>query len=133
MYLLVYVDDIILTENSEIKINKVKVFLKSKFRIKDLGILKFFLGIEIIKHDTGVCLCQRKYVLELLHEYGLISCKPALTPFDLTTVVSNDGIDDKDYVLKDFTGYQKLIGKLIYLTITRPDISFAIQTLSQFM
>ena len=131
--LLVYVDDIILTGNSEIEISKVKEFLKSKFRIKDLGVLKFFLGIEIVKCKSGVCLCQRKYVLELLHEYGMIGCKPALTPFDLTTTVSNKGIDGKDCVLKDFTGYQKLIGKLIYLTITRPDISFAIQTLSQFM
>ncbi|KAL4569586.1 hypothetical protein LXL04_025227 [Taraxacum kok-saghyz] len=129
----VYVDDIILTGNNESEINKVKDFLMSKFRIKDLGLLRFFLGIEIIKHGNGVCLCQRKYVLELLHEYGMLGCKPVNTPFDQSTVVSDTGIDENDVLLSDFTGYQKLIGKLIYLTITRPDISYAIQTLSQFM
>lgn len=98
-----------------------------------MGELKFFLGIEIIKCDFGLCLCQRKYTLELLHEYGMLSCKPADTPFDLSTVVSNVGIDKSDDLISDFTGYPKLIGKLIYLTITRPDISFAIQSLSKFM
>ncbi|KAL4572059.1 hypothetical protein LXL04_018828 [Taraxacum kok-saghyz] len=77
--LLVYVDDIILTGDSEVEIESVKSFLKSKFRIKDLGILKFFLGNEIVNCESGVCLCQRKYFLELLHEYGMIGCKPAVT------------------------------------------------------
>ena len=116
--LLVYVDDIILTGNSTEEIDKVKVFLNSKFRIKDLRILKFFLEIEIVTTKTGVCLCQRKYVLELLHEYGMIGCKPSHTPLDLFTVISDKGVDDNDCLLTDFTGYKKLVGKLIYLTLT---------------
>lgn len=131
--LLVYVDDIIVTGNSETAIENVKNFLKSKFRIKDLGKLKFFLGIETITNGSGVCLCQRKYTLELLHEYGMLGCKPVNTPIDLSTRISSFGEDDSDSLLADYSSYQKLIGKLIYLTITRPDISFTIQTLSQFM
>lgn len=124
--LLVYVDDIILTGNSEIAVENLKSFLRSKFRIKDLGILKYFLGIEIINTDVGICLCQRKYTLELLHEYGMLGCKPCNTPIDLSFKISSFGENDQDSLLNDFTSYQKLIGKLIYLTITRPDISFAI-------
>ena len=133
MILLVYVDDIILTGDSEIEIGKFKQFLQTKFLIKDLGYLRFFLGIEIVNISTGVCLNQRKYTLELLHEYGLLGCKPAVTPLDFCTPVSNFGVDESDDLIENFTGYQQLIRKLIYLTNTRPDISFAIQTLSQFM
>lgn len=80
LVLLAYVDDIILTGNNENEINNVKQFLNSKFLIKDLGKLKYFLGLEIINTPKGVCLSQRKYCLELLDEFGLIGCKPAKTP-----------------------------------------------------
>ncbi|GJZ58327.1 ribonuclease H-like domain-containing protein [Tanacetum coccineum] len=69
--LLVYVDDIIITGNSISEIEKFKVFLKFKFMIKDLGKLKYFLGIEVVDTDKGICLNQKKYVLDLLSEYGL--------------------------------------------------------------
>lgn len=133
LILLVYVDDIILTGSSDMKINKVKDFLRSKFLIKDLGKLKFFLGIEIINIDKGICLTQRKYCLELLHQFGMLACKPVKTPLEPNTVIKEDGIDNNDMLLDNITEYQKLIGKLIYLTLTRPDISYAVQTLSQYM
>ncbi|GKE12827.1 ribonuclease H-like domain-containing protein [Tanacetum coccineum] len=63
--LLVYVDDIMITGNNVYEIKKFKVFLKSKFMIKDLGKLKYFLGIEVVDTDKGICLNQRKYVLDL--------------------------------------------------------------------
>lgn len=131
--LLVYVDDIILTGNSIEEINKVKEFLKCQFLIKDLGKLKFFLGVEVIDIEHGVCLSQRKYCLELLHEFGMLACKPVRTPLDTNAVIKKDGVNDSDNLLTNITEFQKLIGKLIYLTITRPDISYAVQTLSQFM
>nr|GEV92212.1 ribonuclease H-like domain-containing protein [Tanacetum cinerariifolium] len=68
--LLVYVDDIIITGNIVYEIKEFKVFLKPKFMIKDLGKLKYFLGIEVIDTEKGICLNQRKYVLDLLFEYG---------------------------------------------------------------
>ncbi|GJY74067.1 ribonuclease H-like domain-containing protein [Tanacetum coccineum] len=78
--LLVYVDDIVVTGNKFEEIVKFKHFLSSKFQIKDLGSLKYFLGIEVLENKNGLYLSQRKYCLELLCEYALLSCKPAATP-----------------------------------------------------
>ncbi|GJX47211.1 ribonuclease H-like domain-containing protein [Tanacetum coccineum] len=84
--LLVYVDDIVLTGNNIEEINRFKDFLKSKFLIKDLGKLKYFLGIKVVDTDTGLCLNQRKYFLQLLAEYDLLANKPALTPIETNVV-----------------------------------------------
>ncbi|KAL4580545.1 hypothetical protein LXL04_016743 [Taraxacum kok-saghyz] len=130
--LLVYVDDIILTGNDESEILNVKNFLKSQFLIKDLGKLKYFLGIEAIDIKDGLCLTQRKYCMELLHEFGMLGCKPVSTPLE-TNLVIDRVFDTNDTYLDNITDFQKLIGKLIYLTITRPDISYSVQVLSQFM
>nr|GEV44781.1 ribonuclease H-like domain-containing protein [Tanacetum cinerariifolium] len=130
--LLVYVDDIIITGNSISEIEKFKVYLKSKFIIKDLGKLKYFLRIEVIDTDKGICPNQRIYVLDLLSEYGMLACKPAKTPLLSKLVISNEA-SENDPLLKNVTDYQKLMGKLIYLTNTRPDISYHVHCLSQFM
>ncbi|GJT17301.1 ribonuclease H-like domain-containing protein [Tanacetum coccineum] len=129
--LLVYVDDIIITRNNVSEIEKFKVFLKSKFMIKDLGKLKYFLGIEIVDTEKGICLNQRKYVLELLSDYGMLACKPAKTPLPSKLVISNE-TTKKYLVLDNITDYQKLMGKLIFLTNTRPDISYVVHYLIQF-
>nr|GEZ79106.1 ribonuclease H-like domain-containing protein [Tanacetum cinerariifolium] len=131
-YPTVYVDDIILTGNSVYEIDKFKVFLKSKFMIKDLGKLKYFLGVEVIDIDKGICLNQRKYVLDLLSEYGMLACKPAKTPLMTKILISNEA-SDNDSLLDNITDYQNLMGKLIYLTNIRPDISYDVHCLSQFM
>ncbi|GJW19214.1 putative RNA-directed DNA polymerase [Tanacetum coccineum] len=130
--LLVYVDDIIITGNDVGKIEKFKAYLNSKFKIKDLGKLKYFLGIEVIDTDKGLCLSQRKYCLDLLSDFGLLACKPSATPLEQNLVVSNEPTST-DSVIDNVTEYQKLIGKLIYLTHTRPDISYSVHCLSQFM
>ncbi|GJV01120.1 ribonuclease H-like domain-containing protein [Tanacetum coccineum] len=130
--LLVYVDDIIITSHSLSEIEKFKVFLKTKFMIKDLGNLEYFLGIEVIGTNQGVCLNQRKYVLDLLSEYGMLACKPVKTPLQSKLVVSNETSDD-DPLLENITDYQKLMGKFIYLTNIRLDISYVVYCLSQFM
>nr|GEW86077.1 RNA-directed DNA polymerase, eukaryota, reverse transcriptase zinc-binding domain protein [Tanacetum cinerariifolium] len=67
-------DDIIITGNNETEINNIKEYLRSKFKIKDLGKLKYFLGIEVLEIDDGFCLNQRKYCLELFSEYGILAC-----------------------------------------------------------
>lgn len=91
------------------------------------------MGIEVIDTEFGVCLSQRKYCLELIHEFGLLGCKPVKTPLEPNFVINGDGVDMKDVLLENITEYQKLIGKLIYLMMTRPDISYTVQTLSQYM
>ena len=80
MALLAYVDDIVVTGSDIKEIDKFKRFLKSKFEIKDLGLFKYFLGIEVLRNDNGLCLSQRKYCLELLHEFGLLAAKPVSSP-----------------------------------------------------
>ncbi|KAF5815624.1 putative RNA-directed DNA polymerase [Helianthus annuus] len=130
--LLVYVDDIVITGNNNVEIEKVKQMLSDTFHIKDLGILKYFLGIEVLYGEHGLCLSQRKYCLELLSEFGYLGCKPVSTPIELSSLVNSKTENNTGCVI-DVTNYQKLIGKLIYLSLTRPDISYAVQFLSQFM
>ncbi|GKB08368.1 ribonuclease H-like domain-containing protein [Tanacetum coccineum] len=130
--LLIYVDDIIITGNNVSKIEKFKVFLKSKFMIKDLEKHKYFLGINVIDTEKGICLNKRKYVLDLLSEYGMLACKPVNTPLMSKLIISNEATE-KDPILDNITDYQRLMAKLIYLTNTRPDISYDVQCLSQFM
>ncbi|XP_071741058.1 uncharacterized mitochondrial protein AtMg00810-like [Rutidosis leptorrhynchoides] len=130
--LLVYVDDIIITDNNNSEVDNVKKFLNSKFMIKDLGLFKYFLGIEIIKGDEGLCMSQRKYCLDLLDEFGMSACKLIDTPLEVNSVLASEASEGDDF-LENITEFQKLIGKLIYLTPTRPDISYSVQTLSQHM
>ncbi|KAJ0920331.1 putative RNA-directed DNA polymerase [Helianthus annuus] len=132
VFLLVYVDDIVVTGNSVDKINQVKHVLNETFKIKDLGVLKYFLGIEVLYDKNTICLSQRKYCLELLSEFGYLGCKPVNTPIKQSYLVSSK-LDKDQRLLKNITGFQKLIGKLIYLSLTRPDISYTVQFLSQFM
>ncbi|GJS61155.1 ribonuclease H-like domain-containing protein [Tanacetum coccineum] len=126
--LLVYVDDIIITGNNVYEIEKFKVYLKSKFMIKGLGKLKYFLSIEVIDTEKGICLNQRKYVLDLLSEYDMLACKPTKTPLMSKLSISNKATDN-DPILDNITDYQKLMGKLIYLTNTRLDIFYVVHYL----
>ncbi|KAD4889124.1 hypothetical protein E3N88_21197 [Mikania micrantha] len=93
---------------------------------------KYFLGIEVLYSQEGICLSQRKYCLELLGEFGYLGCKHVKTPIEQSFIVSSKG-KEGDTVLDNITGFQKLVGKLIYLSLTRPDISYAVQYFSQFM
>ncbi|CAM8954691.1 unnamed protein product [Rhodiola kirilowii] len=81
--LLVYVDDIVMTGTSIPLISAIKAFIHAEFRIKDLGLLKYFLGIEVARSSSGIFINQRKYALDLLTETGLLGCKPNTTPMDI--------------------------------------------------
>uniref|UniRef100_A0A251UGL6 Putative reverse transcriptase, RNA-dependent DNA polymerase, Gag-polypeptide of LTR copia-type n=1 Tax=Helianthus annuus TaxID=4232 RepID=A0A251UGL6_HELAN len=130
--LLVYVDDIVITGNNKAAIERVKNSLRENFHIKDLGLLRYFLGIEVLYSENSICLSQRKYCLELLNEFGYLGCKPVTTPIEQSFLVTNKCKNDQK-ILENVNGFQRLIGKLIYLSLTRPDISYTVQFLSQFM
>nr|XP_016451961.1 PREDICTED: uncharacterized mitochondrial protein AtMg00810-like [Nicotiana tabacum] len=135
---LVYVDDILITGSNEELIEETKTTLHNKFKVKDLGHLRYFLGIEVLRSQSEILLNKRKYTLELLVDIGLSGSKPATTPLEMNLKLTTIECDTHmgrfdDEQLKDIVSYQKLVGKLLYLTITRPDISFAVQILSQFM
>ncbi|RVW55393.1 Retrovirus-related Pol polyprotein from transposon RE1 [Vitis vinifera] len=100
-----------------------------EFEIKDLGNLKYFLGMEIARSKKGIAVSQHKYVLDLLNETGMLGCKPTETPMDTTVKLEeSDGSAPVDK-----GRYQRLVGKLIYLSHTRPDIGFSVSVVSQFM
>lgn len=136
--LLIYVDDIIITGSDLSGINDIKAYLKSVFDIKDLGYLRYFLGIELAHSKNGLVLSQRKYALDLLCETGKLGAKQASTPIESTCKRKEKGEDQgkqrkEEEPLQDDKQYQRIVGKLIYLTITRPDICFAVNQVSQYM
>ncbi|XP_019158583.1 PREDICTED: uncharacterized protein LOC109155352 [Ipomoea nil] len=127
--LLVYVDDILVAGTNDNQIKELKQMLDSSFKIKDLGKLNYFLGIEAYRTPNGINLCQRKYTLEILKENNFLDAKPAKTPF--TTGQRLNNTDGKLIINPE--EFRRLVGKLLYLTNTRPDISYATQQLSQFV
>lgn len=126
---LVYVDDILIVGNDDLAITQFKEVLQSAFKLRDLGPAKYFLGFEIARNKTGISLNQRKYTLELLEEAGLLGCKPLSVPMEPNLKLSTTtGIR-----LPDASIYRRLVGRLLYLTHTRPDITYAVHKLSQYM
>jgi hypothetical protein len=127
--LIVYVDDIIISGSDSTDIADLKTYLSKHFHTKDLGALRYFLGIEVARSSQGIFLSQRKYILDLLSETGLLGARPADTPMDST--VKLDG--EHGELFSDVGQYRRLVWKLIYLTVTRPDITFVVGVVSQYM
>ncbi|XP_041026929.1 uncharacterized mitochondrial protein AtMg00810-like [Juglans microcarpa x Juglans regia] len=127
--LLLYVYDILLASSEVAAIEIVKKSLSAEFKLKDLGPSKFFLGMKIARSKKGISLSQRKYTPELVSDSGLLAAKPALFPMDTHVKLSKDDGE----LVDDILAYRRLIGRLLYLTHTRPDITFAVHHLSQFL
>ena len=127
--LIIYVDDMIITGDDEKEIVEPRKNLFNEFEMKDLGLLKYFLGIEVLRSKKGIFISQRKYILDLLVEVGTLDCKPINT-----LMIQNHGLQMKEEAKQTDRGrYQILVGKLIYLSNTRPDIAYAVGVVSQFM
>jgi hypothetical protein len=122
-YLLLYVDDIILTASSTELLRHITARLHTEFAMKDLGDLHFFLGISVRRTPDDLFLSQRQYAVDLLQRAGMSECHPTATPVDARAKLSaSDGAP-----VKDPTEYRSLAGTLQYLTLTRPELAYAVQ------
>ncbi|XP_070020207.1 uncharacterized mitochondrial protein AtMg00810-like [Nicotiana sylvestris] len=126
--LVVYVDDIILTGNNLVEIAALKKFLDNEFKIKDLGLLHYFLGIEVSTSPDGVFLNRKKFILDLLKEYNYLEVS-YVSPLDLNSKLKADS--GELFVHPEM--YKSLISKLLFLTHTRLDLCFGVQHLSQLL
>lgn len=128
-YLILYVDDILVTASSEQLKHTIIDVLKSEFPMKDLGRIHSFLGVSIKYNEKGMFLNQSHYAEEIIKRAGMSNCKPCATPVDMKSKLSAD----EGKRVSDATEYRSLAGALQYLTFTRPDISYAVQQICLFM
>jgi histone deacetylase 1/2 len=131
IYMLVYVDDIVIAGSSSIAVDRLISSLSESFPIKDLGTLEYFLGLEATYNSGGMVLTQRKYALDLLHRVSMENCRPTSTPLATTEHLARD----TGTVLgtEDSFRYCSIVGGLQYLTHTRPDLAFAVNKVCQFL
>jgi hypothetical protein len=128
LILVLYVDDLFLTGDKKL-IDGCKRELASQFEMKDLGLMHYFLGLEVWQRSDEIFLSQGKYIVEILKKFEMMDCKSMTTPMTIHLKL----LSDKSSDLVDPTIYRQLIGFLMYMVNTRPDICFAVNTLSQHM
>lgn len=129
LYVLVYVDDMLITGNDKSAISQLITTLDSRFSLKDLGETKYFLGVEMTRSSSGLHLHQQKYITDLLEKTKMTAAKPVSTPMSPTPKLSLKSGTKLD----NASEYRATIGSLQYLSFTRPDIAYAVNKLSQYM
>jgi hypothetical protein len=127
--IVIYVNDLIIIGDNDVDISNLKKLLKQKFEMKDLGELHYFFDIELIQFPKGIWLLQRQYALNKLSEYGMTGYKPISIPLEQNVKLNADEGD----LVEDTTTYRRIMGSLIYMTITRPYLSYVVGVVSQFM
>ena len=125
----VYVDDIVYTGSSDTMLDRFKNDMMQHYEMTDLGLLHHFLGMGVVQTKKNIFIHQKKYAMKLLEKFGLKGCKSVGTP-----LAANDRLckDDGSEAV-DESEYRKLVGSLLYLTATRPDIMFGASLLARFM
>lgn len=124
-----YVDDLIVTGNNEQLIEDFKNSMKKEFDMSDLGCMKYFLGVEVVQSAAGIFISQRKYANEILERFGMNLCKPVKSPI----VPGSRLVKDEEGTKVNSTNYKQMIGSLMYLTVTRPDLCYVVSLLARFM
>lgn len=131
-FLAVYVDDLILFTSSSKTKEQIKNHIFTKFEMKDLGEVKYCLGLEVHRDrkNGSLCISQKKYIKDILTKFGMSNCKSVKTPIDPKTKLTSS---EKENSISDIVPYQEIVGSLLYLSQgTRPDIAYAVNTLSRF-
>ena len=127
-FLLLYVDDIVLTASSPEFLHRIIAAFQREFSMTDMGALHHFLGISVDRRADGLFLSQKQYTLDILDRSGMRDCKPCSTPVDTHAKLSADGVS-----VADPTHYRSIAGALQYLTFTRPDVAYAVQQICLYM
>ena len=122
-------DDLVITGDNHSDIDKFKEEMKSTFQMSDLGLLKYYLGLEVVQAEDGITLCQRGYAAKILEGAGLAGCKPSKTPMEPRLKLSK--LSTAPAV--DSTQYRSIVGSLRYLVNSRPDLAFSVGYVSRFM
>jgi hypothetical protein len=131
MYMLIYIDDIIVASSSAEAMTTLLKDLKDSFALKDLGDLHYFLGIEVKRSHDRLALTQEKYARDLLHRTNMSSCKPASTP--LATDHKLSAYVGEPLGAEDSMRYRSVVRALQYLTITRSDLPYAVNKVCQYL
>ena len=129
IYLLVYVDDIIITSNNPSTVQHFITLLSCRFSLKDLGVLTYFLSIEVLPHLLDLIISQRRYIVDLLARTIITDARPISTPLSTTPIL----FVQSGTTLSDPSEFRTIAESLQYLSITRPDIAYAVNKLSQFI
>ena len=125
----IYVDDVIFTGDDEGMLSEFKDSMLKEFDMSDLGSMHFFLGIEVLQRHDGIFICQRKYALEILKRFGMSESNEVHSPIIPGFKISKD----KEGICVDETQFKQLVGSLMYLTATRPDMMFVTSLVSRYM
>jgi histone deacetylase 1/2 len=131
IFMLIYVDDIIVASSSQAATDAVLRDLIQEFALKDLGDLNLFLGVEVQKMHNGIVLNQSKYAHDIMSRVGMLNCTGVLTPLSSSEKITAQQGDPLGP--DDSTKYRNLVGALQYITLTRPDISFAVNKVCQYL
>lgn len=131
MYLLMYVDDTIVTSSSQWAMNRLVQQLHEDFAVKDLGKLHYFLGIEVNPNNDGIVLTQQKHTRDLLHRANMDSCKPVSTPMSTSEKLSSHQGDSLSEA--EATNYRSIVGALQYSALTGPDIAYSVNKICRYL
>ncbi|GKA60280.1 putative ribonuclease H-like domain-containing protein [Tanacetum coccineum] len=128
MLVQVYVDDIIFGSTKKSWCDEFEALMKSRFQMSSMGELTFFLGLQVKQNKAGIFISQDKYVAEILKKFNLVNVKTAITPMETKVALTKD----EEAVDVDVHLYRSMIGSLMYLTASRPDIMYAVCVCSRF-
>ncbi|KAK2989971.1 hypothetical protein RJ640_004134 [Escallonia rubra] len=125
----IFSDDLIYTGNDSVMFEEFKKSMMVEFEMSDLGMMHYFLGIEVVQSTNGIFICQKKYVREILDRFQMKDCNPVSTPTEFGLMLNKDHEGEK----VDSTLYKQIVGSLMYLTATRPDIMHSVSLISRYM